>query len=97
MQHGPIRAIGKDVSVDLLVVPNASRPGVVGPHGERIKIRVASSPERNKANAAVIELLASVTGARIVTITRGRTSRHKTALLSGVSIGAVTEALNAPS
>lgn len=97
MQQGPIRAVGEDVSVDLLVVPNASRPGVVGLHGDRVRIRVASSPERNKANAAVVELLTSVTGARRVTITRGGTSRHKTVLLSGVSVDAVAQALKSPS
>jgi uncharacterized protein (TIGR00251 family) len=82
------------VEVDLLVVPNASTTSVVGRHGDRIKIRVTGPPERNKANRAVIELLAEATGAKRVTITRGRTGRHKTVSMVGVTVVRVREALD---
>jgi uncharacterized protein (TIGR00251 family) len=94
MAREPVRASDGGVEVDLLVVPNASRSSVVGGHGDRIKVRVTGPPEKNKANAAVIELLAEVTGARRVTVTRGRTGRHKTVFMAGVTVGSVREALD---
>ncbi len=94
MERDPIRETNDGVEVDLLVVPNASNASVVGVHGDRVKIRVASPPERNKANAAVIDLLRHATGARRVEVTRGRTGRHKTVLLTGVAINDVRSGLD---
>jgi uncharacterized protein (TIGR00251 family) len=94
MERVPIRETIDGVEVDLLVVPNASKATVVGVHGDRVKIRVASPPERNKANAAVIDLLAHATGAKRVEVTRGRTGRHKTVLLTGVAINHVRTELH---
>jgi hypothetical protein len=89
MERHPIRETTNGVEVDLLVVPNARRAVVVGMHGDRVKIRVASPPEKNKANAAVIDLLRQFTGARKVDVIRGRTGRHKTVLLTGVTVSEV--------
>lgn len=93
MNNDPIRKAADGVEVDVLVVPNASRPSVVGVHGDRIKVRVTKPPERNRANAAVIELLLDCTGARSATVTRGRTARHKTVLLTGVTLEIVRDEL----
>ncbi len=93
MGHKPIRETSGGVEVDLLVVPNSSRAGVVGIHGDRVKIRVTSPPERNKANAAVVELIRHATGARHVEITRGRTGRHKTVLARDVTLESVLDVL----
>ena len=90
----PVREADGGVDVDLLVVPNASRTSVVGRHGDRIKVRVTGPPEKNKANRAVIELLAEATGAKRVTVTRGRTGRHKTVFMVGVTVVRVQEALD---
>lgn len=89
MERFPIRETTTGVEVDLLVVPNARRAAVVGVHGDRVKIRVASPPEKNKANAAVVDLLRKSTGARRAEVIRGRTGRHKTVLLTGVSMDVV--------
>ena len=40
-------------------IPKASRDRVVGWVGERLKVAVTAAPERGKANAAVIEVLAA--------------------------------------
>jgi hypothetical protein len=89
-----IRAVDGGVEVDVLVVPNASRSGVIGVHGDRVKIRVTSPPEKNKANAAVVDLMKHVTGARRVEITRGRTGRHKTVVVNGVCLESVISSLS---
>ena len=94
MKRTPIRAVEGGVEVDLLVVPNASRSGVVGVHGDRVKVRVASAPNKNEANAAVIDLMKDATGAKRIEITRGRTGRHKTVLLRGVSPECVISGLS---
>lgn len=82
--------------VDVLVVPNASRAEVVGLHGGRVKVKVASPPERNKANAAVVDLLCRVVGVRRAEVIAGRTTRFKTVLLPGVDVAEVVARLLAP-
>ncbi|MFV1969378.1 MAG: DUF167 domain-containing protein [Acidimicrobiia bacterium] len=93
MDRNPIRETVDGVEVDLLVVPNASRAAVVGVHGDRVKIRVTSPAEKNKANAAVIDLMRHATGARRAEVSRGRTGRHKTVLLTGVTAESVRREL----
>jgi len=97
MDREPIRETSEGVEVDLLVVPNSSRNSVVGVHGDRVKIRVTSPPEKNKANAAVIELMQQITGARRAEVVRGRTGRHKTVLLTGVTAAVVRARLSTQS
>lgn len=74
----PIRRSEHGVLIDVLVVPNASRTEVVGLHGTRVKVRVASPPEKLKANATLIGLMRSAFGVRRAQITAGRTTRFKT-------------------
>lgn len=75
--------------VDVLVVPNARRSEIVGIHGDRIKVRLASPPEKNKANKALIALFATTFGIRRVEIVAGRTNRWKTVELVGASVDQV--------
>ncbi len=42
----------------LLVTPGARRTEVVGPHGDRLKIRLAAAPEKGAANRELINFLA---------------------------------------
>lgn len=48
--------------LEIKVVPGASRDRVVGWLGDRLKVSVAAPPERGKANAAVVDLLAETLG-----------------------------------
>jgi len=93
MHVNPIRESAAGVEVDVLVVPNASAASVVGIHGDRVKIRVTSPPEKNKANAAVMDLMRQVTGVRRAEVIRGRTGRHKTVLLIGTTADVVRDTL----
>jgi uncharacterized protein (TIGR00251 family) len=46
------------VLLALHVQPGARRTAVVGPHGNRLKVAVASPPAEGRANAALIAFLA---------------------------------------
>ena len=70
----------------LRVQPGAQRSEIAGWHGESVRVRIAVSPTRGKANAAVIALLAnSLQVARTdVKIVRGFSSRDKVVLILGL-------------
>jgi uncharacterized protein (TIGR00251 family) len=83
-----LRAVGEGVSLKIHVVPGASRDRVAGLHGEALKVTVQAPPERGKANARLLRLLATRLGIRAadVRLERGETSREKTVLLVGWSL-----------
>jgi uncharacterized protein len=69
------------IDIRLKVVPGSRKNEIVGPHGDRLKIKVAAPPEGGKANAAVCQLLAETLelSARDVTIIAGTSSAEKVA------------------
>jgi uncharacterized protein len=70
----------------LRVSPGATRPGVVGRHGEAWKVRVAAAPEGGRANEAVIRLLADTLSVPrdAVTLVSGHSGRDKIVELAGL-------------
>lgn len=72
--------------IALHVQPGARATGVVGPHGNRLKLKIAAPPVDNKANAHLIAWLAARLGVpnTSVTLVRGDTSRQKTVAVRGV-------------
>jgi len=73
------------VELDVKVVPGASRTEIVGPLGNRLKVRVAAPAEDGKANRALVDLLRKWLGTRDVEIVAGRSSAEKTVRVSGLS------------
>jgi uncharacterized protein len=73
------------------VQPGATRPGVVGPHGDAVRVRVSAAPERGKANAALVDLLADELGVRRadVEVVAGHGSRTKRVRIAGVDAARV--------
>jgi uncharacterized protein (TIGR00251 family) len=73
------------------VQPRASRTGVVGIHGDALKVRLAAPPVDGAANAALVEFLAHAFAIprRAVRILAGATSRAKLVELDGVTPEAV--------
>jgi uncharacterized protein len=73
--------------LQLRVSPGAGRSAVVGRHGDAWKLRVVAAPERGRANASVVELLADSLGLRRpdVRIVSGAGSRDKVVEIVGIS------------
>ena len=74
-------------TLQVKVVPGASGNRVVGMLGDALKIQVAEAPERGKANAAVIEVLAEFFGLKAgqIELIGGQTQARKTFVVNGVS------------
>jgi uncharacterized protein (TIGR00251 family) len=79
----------------LRVRPRAGRNEIGGVHEGRLRVFVTVPPEKGKANAAVIRLLANQlrcpTGS--LEIVRGQTGRDKSVLCRGLSATEVTAGL----
>lgn len=82
-------------TVQVKVVPGASKTRIVGRYGDAIKIQVAAPPEGGKANDAVIKLIADTLGIRRqqVQLVRGHAQARKTIEVDGVDQAAVDSAL----
>jgi uncharacterized protein (TIGR00251 family) len=83
------RADGSGMTVVLRVSPKSSRDAIEGlaptPDGWALKVAVTAPPDKGKANAQVIALLAKAFGVakRNVTVTIGETDRRKVVHLAG--------------
>ena len=69
--------------VDVWAVPGAATTEITGVHGDALRIRVSAPPEGGKANRAVEQVLATITGAR-VELVRGPGSRRKRFLVENL-------------
>lgn len=71
-------------------VPAAKRDEIVGPLGERLKVRVSAPPEGGKANRAICALLAREFGVREsdVQVVAGAGRAEKTVRIAGVDAAA---------
>jgi uncharacterized protein (TIGR00251 family) len=85
------------VRIELRAQPRASRNGVVGVVGDRLKVAVTASPTDGRANAAIEKVLASALGLRpsAVRILTGQASRDKTVEVEGMPIELVRQRLGA--
>jgi uncharacterized protein (TIGR00251 family) len=53
-----LNVVAADAILHVRVKPNAKTPGLVGRHGDAIKVAVRAAPERGRANAEVAAVLA---------------------------------------
>jgi len=85
-----IEVVGGDVlHVHVKVVPGASRAGLAGAYGDRLKVRVTAAAESGKANKAVLTLLADVLELtrQDVELVRGQSAPLKTIAVRGLDAG----------
>ena len=87
--------MGADTRLKLRVVPGAGRSEIVGRYGDAWKVRVGAAPERGRANAELLELLADRLGVRSgdLSIVSGLGARDKVVELRGLSAREVTRRL----
>ena len=78
----------RTIRLNLRVSPGAGRSAVVGRHGDAWKLRVAAPPERGRANASVVSLLATSLeiGRPDVRIVSGTVSRDKVVEIVGLTL-----------
>jgi uncharacterized protein YggU (UPF0235/DUF167 family) len=88
-----VRPVAGGCELRLKVVPGASRAGVAGPLGDRLKVRVAEPPEGGKANRAIGELLGGLLGCPCEVVA-GHGTPLKTVLCRGAEAAAVAGLLS---
>ena len=73
--------------------PKAKKNVIAGEHDGRLKVSVTEAPEKGKANAAIVKLLAMSLGLSksSVELVRGDTSGLKTFLLRGMKLERAAE------
>ncbi len=76
------------IRLNLRISPGAARSAVIGRHGNAWKLRVAAAPERGRANAAVVDLLAAALdlGRPDVRVVSGAVSRDKIVEIVGLTL-----------
>jgi len=67
------------------VQPKAARDGIVGLHGEALKVRITAPPTEGKVNAHLVKLLAKELDLAkgMVSVEEGEKGRDKTLRLTG--------------
>lgn len=75
--------------------PGARKEGILGTHGDRLKIAVHAAPEQGKANSALINLLADKLSLQRhqISLVAGETNRDKTFLITNLSQDEIKERL----
>lgn len=86
--NGPVHRDGTDWLIDLRVQPRASRTEFAGLFGARLKVRLQAPPVDGRANAALLDFLASACDLprSRVTLECGQTGRNKRARLHGLDV-----------
>lgn len=71
----------------LRVVPGAARAGVVGFHGEALRVRVTARPVEGAANRELLRVLAAALGVRpsALTLEAGAHGREKLVRVEGLA------------
>ena len=88
MPHPWFRAHDGVLTVTLHVQPGAKCTGIVGPHGDALKIKLAAQPVEGKANEVLLRYIAGRFAVPLsnVALKQGGQSRHKVVAVSGSKI-----------
>jgi len=94
---GIVEQDGADVLIRVKAVPGASRNGITGRVGDRLKVRVSAPPEGGRANKAICAVVAEVLGLRPnrVSVDGGRTSADKTLRITNARAATIAQHLTA--
>ena len=91
-----LRRHPRGTTLPVRVQPGASTDRIVGEHDGALKVSITAPPERGRANAAIVRLLARTLEIRRndIEILFGETNRDKQLLLAGISPEEVRKALS---
>ena len=78
------------------VIPSSSQDSIVGWLGTSLKIKVKAPPEKGKANAAVVKLLAAKLSISedLVEVAQGHSSPSKVISVTGLSDSDIVATIN---
>lgn len=81
------REVEGGIVVSVKIKPNSSKDRVVGEYADRIKIAVTVSPEKGKANKAVIKIFSKWLGVKSsdIQIISGEKSRDKEVFIKNMT------------
>lgn len=76
---GPLRATPKGLFLSVKATPKAARDEIAGVRNGALLVKVTAAPDKGKANAAIIALLADTIGVPKAAFEQvaGETARHK--------------------
>jgi uncharacterized protein (TIGR00251 family) len=83
------------ITLKVHLQPRASRDGIIGLHGDALKVRVTAPPLEGRANKALARFIAkqlNISSSR-VEIIAGQHSREKLLRIAGISREAAEQAL----
>jgi len=87
-----LQSDGEGVLLPVQAQPKAKHNAVTGVHNGRLKVAVTQTPEKGKANAAIIKLLAKSLGLKRsqLEIIAGETSQKKTVRVRRMTVEALS-------
>ena len=91
----PITSTSTGVLLRLHVQPKASRTGIIGLHGDAIRIRLQAPPVDGAANEALVRFLAKTlrVSRSEVSIVAGAGGRQKRVAVAGIDVAHATKCL----
>jgi uncharacterized protein (TIGR00251 family) len=74
--------------LEVRVKPRAKRAGLLGWHGDALKVAVRAAPQRGKANAELLQILADALElpGTALAVVAGSTSQDKRIRITGMSL-----------
>lgn len=89
-------ASGTGTVLKVRAQPGARKNAVIGERSGALRVSVSAAPEKGKANAAVLNVLADALGCKAsqLGLLSGETSRDKRVLVSGLTPEQLRERLN---
>ena len=86
----------KGLVLSVKAQPGARRNGVTGVHDGALKVAVSQAPEKGKATAAIIDVLAESLGIKKnqIDLLSGPTSTHKKFLIRNVDLDEITKRIS---